>query len=43
MSALQWISTGLEGIAILLGAGIALGKGKAYGWGIVLTFTVYVF
>ena len=43
MSALQWISTGLEGIAILLGAGIALDKGKAYGWGIVLTFTVYVF
>lgn len=42
MSALQWISIGLEGIAILLGAGIALGKGKAYGWGIVLTFTVYV-
>jgi hypothetical protein len=40
---IQWISIGLEGIAILLGAGIALGKGKVYGWGIVLTFTVYVF
>ncbi len=42
MNVLPWVSIGLEGIAILLGAGIALGKGKAYGWGIVLTFTVYV-
>ena len=43
MSVLQRISIGLEGIAILLGVGIALGKGKVYGWGIVLTFTIYVF
>lgn len=42
MENINLISIGLEAVIVLLSLGIALGKKRAYGWGLALTFLVYV-
>jgi hypothetical protein len=43
MNALHWLSILIEATIALLGLKIVLKKKKAYGWGIFLTFGIYVF
>jgi hypothetical protein len=43
MVALQYISIVIEALIAMLGIMIALQKKKTYGWGIFLTFGIYVF
>ena len=43
MDFLQYLSIAVEALIAVLGLLIALPKKKAYGWGLFLTFTIYVF
>ncbi|NMB56639.1 hypothetical protein GYA19_01725 [Candidatus Beckwithbacteria bacterium] len=43
MNILHLISILFEGLVALLGVKLALIKKKTYGWGIALTFAIYVF
>jgi hypothetical protein len=40
---IQFASVFIEAIIVIFGFLIALQKKKAYGWGIALTFAIYVF
>ena len=43
MEILQLFSIIIEAIIVLMGISIALAKKHSYGWGIALTFGIYVF
>lgn len=42
MELLHWLSIFIEAIVAILGLKLALNK-KVYGWGILTTFSIYVF
>jgi hypothetical protein len=43
MANLQSLSIILEALIVLVSLGIATRKGKLYGWGLALTFAIYVY
>jgi hypothetical protein len=43
MDILVFISFALEVVVMVLGLGLAITKKKDFGWGIALTFLIYVF
>jgi len=43
METINYISVILEAIVAIFGIAIALNKKSVYGWGIALTFSIYVF
>jgi hypothetical protein len=43
MEEINLISIILEAVVVALGLMIAIGKKRAYGWGLAFTFLVYVF